>query len=178
MRRLGLLLAPLALAACAGRPHAGADPRVSVKLTAPSDAKVLRADTVQVQGMVSPGDAEVRVNGRPAAVNGGAFVAQVALRPGANVIDVTASAPGRRADADAIRVTRDMRVEIPQLLGDDRDAAVAQLRSLGLDPQEKRGGGFLDRIIPGSLQVCEIEPPAGTLVNPHTRVTVIVARTC
>jgi hypothetical protein len=178
MRRLGILLAPFVLAACGGQAHAGAEPRVTVKLTAPSDAKLLRADSVQVQGTVSPGDAQVEVNGSPAAVNGGAFVAQVALRAGANVIDVTATAPGRRADADAIRVTRDIRVAIPHLEGDDRDAASAQLRSLGLDPREQRGGNFLDRFIPGALQVCETQPPAGTLVNPHTTVTVVVARNC
>jgi hypothetical protein len=177
MRRLLLLLAPLAVAACGGQSR-GAEPRVSVNVTAPVDAKLLRADSVQVKGTVSPGNASVQVDGQDASVSGGTFAAQVALQPGANLIDVTATAPGRRAVADAVRVMRDTRIEVPRLLGYDADAATAQLRNLGLDPKQERGGGFLDRIIPGALQVCQTQPDAGTLVAAHTTVTVVVARHC
>lgn len=182
MRRLLLVLAPLAplaLAACGGgQAPAGAEPRVVVKLTSPSDAKLVRVDTVQVRGTVSPGNASVQVDGQDATVHDGRFTADVRLRGGANVIDATATAPQRRADADAIRVVRDLRVSVPQLLGDDPDAAEAQLRNLGLQPQQQRGGGFLDRLIPGALQVCSTQPAGGELVDANTTVTVVVARNC
>jgi hypothetical protein len=151
---------------------------VTLKLSAPNDAKTLRADRVKVQGTVTPSTASVQVNGEEASVDGGAFVADVALAPGGNVIDVTATAPGRRPDADAVRVTRDIRVEVPSLVGVEQEAAAGRLRTLGLDPQEERGGNFLDRFIPGVLRVCETRPTAGALVNPHSAVTVVVARSC
>ena len=62
---------------------------------------------------MTPGDAAVRVAGAEAEVDGGQFFAEVKLQPGGNVIDVTATAPGRRAATDAVRVLRDMRVEVP-----------------------------------------------------------------
>jgi hypothetical protein len=179
VRRAVLVLIPLAVAACGGssaRPAAG--PRVTLKLSAPGDAKLLRAASVQVQGTVSPDSAQVDVNGEQANVNGGTFVAEVALRPGANVIDVTASAAGRRPDADAVRVTRDMRVEVPKLVGADEKDATGKLRGLGLVSREERGGSFLDRLFGGALTVCETRPAAGALVNPHSAVTVVVARSC
>jgi hypothetical protein len=178
MRRLVLVFALLACACGGGAAQPASGPRVTLKLDAPGDAKTLRAASVQVQGTVSPAGAHVEVNGVQAQVNGGTFVAEVALRPGGNVIDVTATSPGRRADADAVRVTRDIRVEIPQLVGTDHEDAVARLRDLGLDPREERGGNFLDRFIPGTLQVCELRPRAGALVDPHSAVTVVVARSC
>jgi hypothetical protein len=177
MRRLVLATALLACA-CGGGAQPAAGPRVTLKLQAPDDAKTLRADRVQVQGTVSPAGARVEVDGHEAPVNGGTFVADVPLQPGGNVIDVTATAPGRRPDADAVRVTRDIRVEIPQLVGAEHEAAAGKLRDLGLDPQEERGGNFLDRFIPGRLTVCETRPEPGALVDPHSTVTVVVARSC
>jgi hypothetical protein len=179
MRRLVLATALLACACGGGgaaQPASG--PRVTLKLDAPGDAKTLRADRVQVQGTVSPPGARVEIDGVQAPVNGGTFLAEVTLQPGGNVIDVTATSPGRRPDADAVRVTRDIRVEIPKLAGTDHDVAVGRLRELGLDPREERGGNFLDRFIPGALQVCELHPQAGALVDPHSTVTVVVARNC
>jgi hypothetical protein len=178
MRRLVPAIALLACACGSAGARPGPDPRVTLKLSAPNDAKTLRADRVRVQGTVSPAGARVEVDGEQAAVNGGTFVADVALQPGGNVIDVTATAPGLRADADAVRVTRDIRVEVPRLVGADHQDAAGRLRALGLDPHEQRGGNFLDRFIPGALTVCETRPAAGALVDPHSAVTVVVARSC
>jgi hypothetical protein len=133
---------------------------------------------VQVRGTVSPGDASVEVNGEAAQVENGAFSADVALDPGANVIDVTASAPGHRADADALRVTRDMRVELPDLVGMSEEDATAKLSDLGMEPRTEDARSFLDRIIPGGLQVCEMRPDSGELVAKGTKVTIVVAREC
>jgi hypothetical protein len=178
--RLALLvMASLALAACGsgGRPASG--PRVTLKLSSPDDAgQPVRAESVRVRGTVSPGDASVQVDGEAAQVQDGAFTAEVALAPGSNVIDVTASAPGHRAEADAVRVTRDMRVELPDLSGVSEEDATAKLTDLGMRPRSEDGGGFLDRIIPGELQVCAMKPDAGTLVAKGTRVTIVVARSC
>ncbi|WP_028060456.1 PASTA domain-containing protein [Candidatus Solirubrobacter pratensis] len=178
MRVALLLIASLALAACggAGRPAAG--PRVTLKLSAPEDSGTVRAERVQVHGSVSPGDASVQVNGVAAQVEGGDFAADVALAPGANVIDVTASAPGHRSEADAVRVTRDMRVELPDLAGASETDATAKLSDLGMRPRIEDGSSFLDRIIPGELEVCEMQPRAGALVAKGTTVTVLVARRC
>jgi uncharacterized protein (DUF58 family) len=178
VRRLVLLAIPLAVAACGGTERPAAGPRVTVALSAPREAGTVRAERVHVQGKVSPSGATVEVNGEQARVDGDTFAAEVALAPGANVIDVTASAPGRRPDADAVRVTRDMRVELPDLVGMTEQDATGRLDGLGMQPRAKDGRNFLDRIIPGELQVCEMRPAAGALVEKGTTVTVVVARSC
>lgn len=178
MRRTALVLIPLALAACGSSARPAAGPKVTLKLTAPEDAKPIRAESIRIEGTVSPAGASVDVNGEAAEVDGSDFVAEVQLEPGPNLIDVTASAPGRRPDADAVRVMRDMRVEVPQLVGETADDATGALKDLGLEPSEERTGGFLDRLIPGDLLVCDTEPASGELVDPGTTVTVFVARSC
>jgi hypothetical protein len=178
MRRLALLALPFALAACGGTARPASWPRVTLKLSAPADTRSVRAASVQVQGTVSPGDASVQVNGEAAQVNGGSFAAEVALSPGANVIDVTASAPGRRPEADAVRVIRDMRVQLPELVGTAEPDATATLRDLGMRPRSEDARNFLDRIIPGELQVCDMRPGARALVQKGATVTIVVARSC
>jgi hypothetical protein len=178
VRSLVLLAIPLAVAACGASARPASGPRVTLSLSAPGDAKPVRAESVRVEGTVSPSAASVEVNGKAASVNGGSFSADVSLEPGENVIDVTASAPGRRPDADAVRVTRDMRVEIPDLAGQPREAAESRLKGLGLDVDEERSGNFLDRFFGGEEQVCELHPGAGELVEPGTTVTVTVAPNC
>lgn len=179
MRRAVLILLPLAVVACGGTARPASGPRVALKLSAPEDAGTpLRADSVQVKGTVSPADASVEVDGEPADVQDGAFTADVRLDPGANVIDVTASAEGHRGDADALRVTRDTRVELPDLLGASEEDATAKLNALGMKPRSKDERTFLDRIIPGPLQVCEMRPGAGELVAKDTTVTIVVNSSC
>ena len=178
MRSLVLLAIPLAVAACGGTARPASGPRVTLSVSAPGDTKSVRAESVQVEGTVSPSGASVEVNGEAASVSGGTFKADVALDPGQNVIDVTASAPGRRPDADAVRVTRDVRVEIPDLVGQPREDALSRLKDLGLDVQEERSGNFLDRFFGGEEQVCELRPGGGELVDPGSTVTVVVAPNC
>src|SRR5262249_2551879 len=136
VRSVLLLAIPLAVAACGNTARPASGPRVTLSLNAPGDTKSVRADSVRVQGTVSPSGASVEVNGKSASVSGGSFSADVSLSPGDNVIDVTASAPGRRPDADAVRVTRDMRVEIPDLVGHAADDAASRLKGLGLKVEE------------------------------------------
>jgi glucodextranase-like protein/PASTA domain-containing protein len=178
VRSLVLLAIPLAVAACGSTARPSSGPRVTVSLTAPGDAKSVRAESVRVQGTVTPTGASVEVNGEAASVSGGTFTAEVSLDPGQNVIDVTASAPGRRPDADAVRVTRDIRVEIPDLVGQSSDDAKSRLSGLGLDVKEEHAGNFLDRFFGDPEQVCELRPGAGELVDPGATVTLTLAPNC
>jgi len=179
VRPLALTLAAgLALCACGEAPRPAAEPRVQLKLELPDDGGSVRADHVAVRGTVTPADAAVQVAGEAADVERGEFSAEVGLEPGGNVIDITATAPGRRPATDAVRVLRDMRVEVPDLVGSERDAAVARLRELGLEFTEERGGSWLDRLLPGAIEVCATRPPAGNLVQPRSAVTVQTQRDC
>lgn len=174
---VGLVLA-LALAACGETPAPSTQPRVTLKLDGPDDGGSIRADKVQVTGTVSPADAHVLVAGDDAEVDGGRFTAQVALLPGGNVIDVSASAPGHRPAVDAVRVRRNMQIEIPDLVGASKDDAFSRLQELGLKPVEHREDSWIDRLIPGPSTVCDTSPAARALVDKGTAVTVGVARNC
>ena len=115
MRPWYVLVACLAVVGCGGDdpPVQRALVPVVLEVAEPSDEAVVRADSVQVRGTVSPPGAAVRVAGRAAEVDGGSFAAKVALEPGANVIDVTATARGRAPALTALRVTRDCRSRCP-----------------------------------------------------------------
>jgi glucodextranase-like protein/PASTA domain-containing protein len=179
VRRLVLLLVVgLALGACGETPRPATEPRVKLKLEAPDDGGSILADRVAVRGTVTPGDAAVQVAGEDAEVSDGAFTAEVDLQPGGNVIDVTASSPGRRPATDALRVMRDMRVPVPKLVGRTPEDADTALRSAGLTSVEERGGSWIDRLLPGGIQVCATRPRAGALVEKGTRVTLETARDC
>jgi PASTA domain-containing protein/glucodextranase-like protein len=178
VRRLVLLLAAgLALAACGDAPPAATEPRVKLKLDAPDDGRLIRADRVSVSGTVTPADAAVRVAGHDAQVSAGAFAADVELRPGGNVIDISATAAGRRPATDAVRVVRDMRVEVPNVVGQTPEHATSALKATGLTAVEERGGSWIDRLL-GGIEVCATRPGAGALVDKGSRVTIVTARDC
>jgi len=120
----------------------------------------------------------VTVSGRSATVDGSSFSATIPLLPGGNVIDVTASAPGHRPAADALRVVRDIRVELPSLAGYEESDAFDRLKGLGLRPVEKRDDNWIDRLLPGTTGVCATKPKGGTLVAPRSTVTVVVSTNC
>jgi hypothetical protein len=182
MRRLALLALPLAVAALAGCGDRGAAsgsaPQVRLRMSSPADGRTVHASTVEVRGTVRPRGARVRVAGRAAAVEDGAFAVTVPLATGANVIDVAATRPGARTALAALRVVRDDRVTVPALVGDDPDVARARLRELGLEVREERGGGFFDRLLPGASEVCASRPDAGARLARGARVTVVWAKRC
>jgi len=174
-----LLVLPVAACGSGGAAASATPvPRVTVSFTGPADAATVRSAKVVVQGRVSPADASVEVDGEHADVNGGVFMANVELETGANLIDVTAAAPGRRADADSLRLTYDARIRLPQLAGLEQDAATQKLRALGFDVQSDRRDGFLDRLLPGPLEVCGSDPGAGAPLAKGATVTLIVKRSC
>jgi len=173
-----LLAAGLLLTACGEAPRPVAEVRVKLKLDLPSEGASIRDDQVEVRGTVTPADATVQVAGEDAQVDGGQFIAAVPLDPGDNVIDVTASSPGRRPAAEAVRVERDMRVQVPSVAGQTFDEASAALKKVGLKATEQRGGSWLDRVLGSEFHVCTATPVAGSLVNPNTSVTLATAPDC
>jgi Glucodextranase, domain B/PASTA domain len=152
---------------------------VVLEVRAPSDAAVVRSEVVDVTGSVEPADAAVRVLGQVARVSsGGSFSAAVPLEPGANVIDVIATARGREASMTAVRVTRDMPVVVPDLSGLPVEDAQEQLDPLGLEFEVERDGGLLEELLPGEPAVCDQDPEAGAEVRRGTTVRVAISKRC
>ena len=116
--------------------------------------------------------------GREVSVDGGSFSTDVELQPGANLIDVDASAASRRPDFAVLRVVYEQRVSLPDVSGSDADSAKEQLEGLGLKVATDDAGGFFDSILPGDPKVCSMQPRAGTQVLPGSDVTLSVARDC
>jgi hypothetical protein len=169
----------LGLGGCGGdEPPAKPPAPVSLRVVAPADLSTVDDGTVQVRGTVQPAGARVSVLGRRAEVSGGAFTARVPLEPGANVIDVAASAHGRTASFAALRVSREVRIRVPDLGGRPADEAERSIEALGLDVRARRGGGFIDHLLPGDIRVCAQEPQAGTAVRRGATVRLLVARSC
>jgi Glucodextranase, domain B/PASTA domain len=169
----------LLAAACGADPEPPRDePDVQLTLTGPADGATMRDDTVEISGSVKPVRAAVQVLGRDVAVDGGRFVAEVDLDPGANLIDVAASASGRRPDFAALRVVFEQRVALPDAVGRDADTAQEELEGLGFEVKTEDAGGFLDPILPGDPKVCEMQPEAGAQLLPGSTVTLRTARDC
>jgi glucodextranase-like protein/PASTA domain-containing protein len=177
---LAALVAPAVLAsACGDDPQPPRpEPRVTLELGSPPDDARLRSETVEIHGTVQPRGAHVQVLGRDVAVDGGSFSAEVPLEPGANLIDVSAGARGRRPDFAVARIVREVRVPVPDLVGADADTAQDQLEGLGLTVRLENAGGFLDPILPGDPKVCDLRPRPGAQVLPGSEVTLLVARDC
>jgi hypothetical protein len=168
-----------ALAGCGDRePAAKPAAPVWIEVTSPGDRFVTRDEVVEVRGRVRPARADVTVLGVPAAVRGGEFSARVALSEGPNVLDVAASARGAAPALAALRVTREVRVTVPDLIGEPADDAADRLEELGLQPEEERDGGLFDALLPGEYRVCDTDPRGGAEVQSGARVLVLVAKDC
>jgi hypothetical protein len=154
------------------------EPLVELTLTAPPDGDTIREERIEISGTVKPARANVQVLGSEVAVQDGRFSTEVALEPGANLIDVAGSASGRRPDFASLRVIREQRVPLPDVVGRDADTAQEELEGLGLKVRTEDSGGFFDPLLPGDPAVCAMEPGAGEQVLPGTEVTLQVAREC
>lgn len=173
------LLATLALAGCGGDDKPRPDPpAVRLTIEAPADTSTVKEDSVELRGRVSPARASVQVLGEAAAVSNGAFSATVPLEEGVNVIDVSATMPGRSSAFAALRVTFDPRVTVPDLSGVVDDEAADRLDALGLEPDLEAVGGLFDELRSGPRRVCESDPPAGAVVEPGSGVTLKTAKRC
>jgi hypothetical protein len=151
---------------------------VVLDVDAPADGSLVRTETVEVRGSVEPAGATVRVLGQDAAVTGGTFSAQAELDPGANVIDVIATAGGRGPAMTAVRVTRELPVAVPDLGGVEVAEAQERVADAGLELEVSEGGGLLDELLPGEPGVCEQDPEPGVEVRRGTTVHVEVRRAC
>src|SRR5215470_15886747 len=160
MRTAPLLIAATALviAGCGGsdkKPPPKPQPPVAVTIDQPSDTATVEAGSIDVRGTVEPPTAQVRVLGHVATVTGGAFIAQVPVDPGTNVVDVIATAPRRSPLMTAFRVTRVILVEVPDLSGKSQDDAQSALDPLNLKLDATRGDdNFIDSLLPGDPKVC------------------------
>ena len=181
MSRLPCLLlgAAVLLAGCGGEERA--DPSagpVRLALESPRDGFAVSGDRVEVRGRVRPASAEVLVGGEAVDVEDGAFATTVSLEEGNNVVDVVAGAPGRPAAMTAVRVVREARVAVPDVIGRPPEAAVEILEDAGLRTTVVRGGGLLDDLLPGTDGVCSTDPAPGDRVRPGTEVVVEIAKPC
>jgi len=173
---LGLLAV---LAGCGGDDKPPPDPAaVRLTITSPADTSTVRENSVELTGTVQPARATVEVLGHAATVSNGSFSATVPLDEGVNVIDVSATMPGRSAAFAALRVNYDPRVTIPDLKGVVDNDAADKIAKLGLDPSLDAVGSLFDEFRSGARRVCESDPPAGTLVDPGTKVTLKTAKRC
>jgi hypothetical protein len=162
-----------------GEPRAARAPApVALDVSVPADMAVVRADVIEVSGSVEPDGARVRVLGEPAHVLAGTFTAAVPLEPGANVIDVMATARGREPAMTAVRVVREMPVEVPDLEGSEIPEAQERVAEVGLELEVRESGGLFDELLGGEPAVCEQDPEPGELVRRGTTVTATVARSC
>lgn len=67
---------------------------VSVSVTSPTSGSVIAGSSVTVRGTVSPANASVQVQGKPAAVGNGVFTGTAELHGGRTTIDVIGSSSG------------------------------------------------------------------------------------
>ena len=168
----------LALAGCGDEPPSPPPPAVELTIVAPEDPATVDAASVDLRGRVVPARSEVYVRGSRVEVVAGSFTASVPLEEGANVVDVAASATGRRPASTAVRVVREVPVEIPAVEGEPADESIAALERLGLRVERSEGGGILDDLLPGDPEICRLDPPAGARVKRGSTVSVITARSC
>jgi len=93
----------------------GPEPKVRLQVTVPQDGATVRAETVAVEGTVAPAGARVQVLGKDVGVESGRWHAEVPLEPGANLVDVAASADGRRTAFASLRIVLEVRVTVPDV---------------------------------------------------------------
>jgi len=153
-------------------------PPVQVDIATPADMATVQEESIEVSGTVEPAGASVRVLGRRAEVSSGSFSIEIPLEPGANVIDVIATARGRSPALSAFRVTREMPVKVPDLDGLVVEEVQQQLEPLGLEAEIDERGGLLEDLLPGEPSVCGQDPEPGTEVRRGTSVRVEVGKSC
>ena len=112
-----------------------------LKLDVPSDGRVRARQRVTLRGTVRRRRRGAR-RGRGRGGRRRPVLAEVELRAGRQRDRRHRDRAGRRAATDAVRVLRDMRVEVPRLVGDEVDAAKTELGESDLRAVEARGGGL------------------------------------
>lgn len=173
-----LLAAAASLGGCGEEPAPPPRPPVVLSLSSPRNMETTREPSVLVSGTVRPATARVIVLGSRVTVRGGGFSTTVDLREGTNIVDVGASAPGRRAVWRALRVTRRTRVRVPDLLGRTEDEALAAVADAGLEANVRNDDDLIDAFRRGPRIVCAADPAGGVEVVPGSEVELVVSKTC
>jgi beta-lactam-binding protein with PASTA domain len=78
----------------------------------------------------------------------------------------------------AIRIYREVMVQVPDVVGQKPSDAVDQLKAKGLEPQTENSDGGFGFFIPGSQTVCATDPDAGSKVEPGATVKVLTGKLC
>jgi hypothetical protein len=170
-------LVALAMAGCGKEDKAA--PPVRLSVDSPGDMSLMRADSVEVHGVVSPATARVTVEGNDVGVSAGRFSTRVDLLPGTNLIDVVAGADGgARPAMVAVRVRRQVTVRVPDLTGFTPSDAKDALAGLGLEADVQEAAGLIELLLPADARVCETDPTPGTEVEPGSIVHVFAAKRC
>jgi beta-lactam-binding protein with PASTA domain len=97
---------------------------------------------------------------------------------GSNLIDVGASARGAAPAWNALRVTREVLVKLPDLTGATEDDAMARLDALGLRAEVQEEGDLLDELLGGDWIVCATRPRAGSELPRGASVQLTAAKAC
>src|SRR5262249_52300370 len=100
------------------------------------------------------------------------------LDPGQNVVDVMAGAEDSAAAMTAVRVYREIMVEVPDLVGQKPSDAEDALTAKGLKAKVENDDSGFDFFLPSSRSVCGTDPDAGSKVAPGSTVTVIASKSC
>lgn len=79
---------------------------VSVIVTSPTSGTVIAGNSVTVRGTVSPANASVQVQGKPAAVGNGVFTGAAELHGGRTTIDVIGSSAGETPGSTNVLVVQ------------------------------------------------------------------------
>ena len=79
---------------------------VVLHVASPTSGAVVSANTINVQGTVTPNDATVQIDGQPGAVGNGVFTGSATLQNGSNSIAVIGSASGYTPTSTTILVTQ------------------------------------------------------------------------
>jgi hypothetical protein len=167
-----------ALAGCGEGSHRRPPEAVRLSLLGPADGTRTPSAEIRLSGRVTPSRARVLVLGHPVAVHGGRFTERIPLPPGTSVIDVLAGAPRAGAAMEAIRVTRFLLVEVPNVTGERPSKAAAQLTALGLRVRELGSSDPFGFLFPLPNQVCSTTPAAGASVDPGSTVAIAVGQFC
>jgi hypothetical protein len=169
----------LALAGCSSAAAPPRGPKVTVKLSAPTDESRVSASHATVRGTVEPARAHVQVLGQSVSVaRNGSFSTQVGLAVGTNLIDVVASAPRSAGAVTAVRVIRFLLVTVPLVDGESPKQAAAGLQALGLNVHTDNSSDPLSFLIPAPVKVCSSSPIAGARIDPGATVTLHTSKIC
>ena len=144
--------APLARRRAATTPsRRGPEPGDAGGRRCPQDGATVRAETVAVEGTVAARRRRrCRCSAKDVDVDDGRWRAEVAARARAPTSSTSRRArTGRRPDFASLRIVLEVRVTVPDVVGDDAETAQDQLEGLGLKVDDRGRRRLLRPAAPG-----------------------------